>query len=119
MANLAQLAALPGSALLTQTRLCSRFQSRLGSGRQQWPPVPSAQRLGCTPSWRPVPASAGLVPVGSAMVCTVSHAQQALEAPQEAPARLNEPLQVSHLLMCPGLDAGAPVTWDMATGGKG
>ena len=37
MANLAQLAALPGSALLTQTRLCSRFQSRLGSGRQQWP----------------------------------------------------------------------------------
>lgn len=66
-----------------------------------------------------MPASAGLVPVGSAMVCTVSHAQQALEAPQEAPARLNEPLQVSHLLMCLGLDAGALVTWDMATGGKG
>ena len=53
-----------------------------------------------------MPASAGLVPVGSAMVCTVSHAQQALEAPQEALARLNEPLQVSHLLMCLGLDAG-------------
>ena len=38
---------------------------------------------------------------------------------REALARLNEPLQVSYLPTCPSLDAGAPVTWDMATGGKG
>ena len=57
---------------------CIAFEAPAGAlGR--WSAVPSAQRLGGTASWGPVPASAGLVPMCSAEVCTVSHAQQALE----------------------------------------
>ena len=66
----------------------------------------------CLPllGWRP-----SAVP----MVCMVSQARQALEAAtggssqtERAPAGLTLPT-------FPSLDLGAPVTWDVAAGGKG
>lgn len=56
---------------------CIAFEAPVGAPGQ-CSAAPSTQRLGRTASWGPVPASAGLVSVCSAKVCTVSHAQQAL-----------------------------------------
>lgn len=65
------------------------------------------------------PPLLGWRPSTAPMVCMVSQALQTLEAAaggsnqtERAPAGLTLPT-------CPSLDAGAPVTWDVAAGGKG